>query len=75
MAQERGGDGDPVDGRIGVAWLLVLNAHGIPILSRSHGMDSPPLVMQGLVNGLFSAGTEGNARLTCVSSRVRTHAV
>ncbi len=57
-------------GRLGVAWLLVLNAHGIPILNRTHGLDSPPLVMQGLVNGLFSAGTEAHSKLTCISSKV-----
>ncbi len=57
-------------GRVGVAWLLVLNAHGIPILNRSHGTDSPPLVLQGLVNGLFSAGVEANARISCIASRV-----
>jgi hypothetical protein len=55
----------------GVAWLLVLNSHGIPMLSRAHGMDSPPLVLQGLVNGLFSAALEAQATIGTIASQVR----
>lgn len=54
----------------GAVWLLLLSPHGIPVVSRTFGIEAPPLVTQGLVNGLFSAASEAGAAITCLSSEV-----
>ena len=55
----------------GVAWLLLVNAHGIPLLSRTIGLEAPALATQGLVDSLYSAATVAGAQIGSVASEVR----